>query len=579
MSKLSCLLRMLFDSRAARKRPNPDRSREESEGDPAPTAVPQDPLLPPWRHLLDNDRSLWADAMTQSRHGPRILIANSIPNFHISTNIESLLAVALTLRGAEVHILLCNRALAACQNNKFEKNSPDTIADGTFHDLLCDTCMGRGSAFTDLGLTVHQYSQYLAESDRREINELVRLLPSAEIPGYRHQGLAVGEHAYAGCLRYYGTATLEGQARSDEVLRKYLEAALTTTKIMWRLTSRYSFLAACFHHGIYVPQGPIGEVCRAQDIRVATWNRAYRNRCFMFSHKDTYHHTMLDEPVSTWKSMKFGPEDEQAVLDYLKTRWRGSQDWIPFHVSSDESAETLVRETGVNLKQPIVGMLTNVLWDAQILYSANAFPTQLDWIKTTVAYFAHRPDLQLLIRVHPAEVRSLTASRQFVIEEIQADFPTLPANVFIIPPESNINTYAAMQHCNCAIIYGTKTGVELTSMGIPVIVAGEAWIRNKGLTIDVASQKEYSEILDGLPLAESRLTEEQVREARKYAYHFFLRRMIPLASISPTPEKKIPFEVSIKSLKELLPGVDDGLDLICDGILKGSPYNYHSEQA
>lgn len=538
----------------------------------------RDPLLPPWRRLLDNDRSLWADAMERSRRGPRILIANSIPSFYISTNVESLLAVALTLRGAEVHILLCDRALAACQNTKFRKNPPDAIADGTFHDLLCDGCMQRGSAFTDLGLPVHQYSRYVTESDRREIHEIVESLPSAEIPSYRYQGMAVGEHAYAGCLRYYGTATLEGQSRSDEVLRKYLEAALTTTKALLCLTTRHVYSAACFHHGIYVPQGLVGEACRRQGIRVTTWNRAYRKRCFMFSHDDTYHHTMMNEPVSTWKNMEFGPKREEAILGYLKTRWRGSQDWIPFHVSSDESPDVLVHETGIDLSRPIVGMLTNVLWDAQVLYPANAFPTQLDWIMTTVAYFARRQDLQLLIRVHPAEAHALTASRQFVIEELQKNFPKLPANVFVIRAESNINTYAAMQHCNCAIIYGTKTGVELTSMGIPVIVAGEAWIRNKGLTIDVASQDDYREILDGLPLAESRLTEAQVREARKYAYHFFLRRMIPLASIDPTPEKKIPFEVSAKSLKELLPGVDDGLDLICDGILKDTPYIYRSEE-
>jgi len=154
----------------------------------------------------------------------------------------------------------------------------------------------------------------------------------------------------------------------------------------------------------------------------------------------------------------------------------------------------------------------------------------------------------------------------------------LPANVFVIPPGSNINTYAAMLRCNCVLIYGTKTGVELTSMGIPVIVAGEAWIRNKGLTIDVTSREEYQQVLKGLPLAESRLTEQQVREARKYAYHFFLRRMIPINSIVPTPEEKIPFKVSIESLEKLLPGIDEGLDLVCDGIMNGTPYIYRSEE-
>ena len=101
---------------------------------------------------------------------------------------------------------------------------------------------------------------------------------------------------------------------------------------------------------------------------------------------------------------------------------------------------------------------------------------------------------------------------------------------------------------------------------------------DKGLTIDVSSREEYQQVLEGLPLVKSRLTEEQARKARKYAYHFFLRRMIPVDSIVPTPKKKIPFKVSIESLKELLPGVDDGLDLICDGIMNGAPYIYRSEE-
>ena len=54
-----------------------------------------------------------------------------------------------------------------------------------------------------------------------------------------------------------------------------------------------------------------------------------------------------------------------------------------------------------------------------------------------------------------------------------------------------MSTYALMSLCNSAIIYGTKMGVELTSVGLPVVVAGEAWIRNKGLTHDATTPEEY----------------------------------------------------------------------------------------
>jgi len=128
------------------------------------------------------------------------------------------------------------------------------------------------------------------------------------------------------------------------------------------------------------------------------------------------------------------------------------------------------------------------------------------------------------------------------------------------------------------IIYGTKTGVELTSMGIPVIVAGEAWIRNKGLTVDVSNESEYRKILDKTPLEDFRLSNEIVHEAKKYAYHFFFRRMIPVSVIEPS-EGKVPFRVAAKSLRQLLPGNDRGFDLICNGILWGHSFVYKCEES
>jgi hypothetical protein len=222
-----------------------------------------------------------------------------------------------------------------------------------------------------------------------------------------------------------------------------------------------------------------------------------------------------------------------------------------------------------------VALLTNVMWDAQLHYPANAFESMLDWVLQTIQYFAGRPDLQLLIRVHPAEIRGTARSRQPLVPEIERAFPQLPPNVFVIPPESQISTYAAVATANAAIIYGTKTGVELTSAGIPTIVAGEAWIRNKGLTLDASSPADYFKILDTLPLAE-RMPAEQVTRARQYAYHFFFRRMVPVPCIVPTKAVP-PYKVALDRLDDLLPGRQPGLDVICDGILTGSPFVYPAE--
>jgi hypothetical protein len=49
--------------------------------------------------------------------------------------------------------------------------------------------------------------------------------------------------------------------------------------------------------------------------------------------------------------------------------------------------------------------------------------------------------------------------------------------------------------------------------------------------------------------------------------------MIPVRALDPnTPFG--PYRVKVKSLGELMPASDLGLDLICDGILSGSPFVY-----
>jgi hypothetical protein len=161
-------------------------------------------------------------------------------------------------------------------------------------------------------------------------------------------------------------------------------------------------------------------------------------------------------------------------------------------------------------------------------------------------------------------------------EEIAKCFPTLPENVFVIRPESYVSTYAAMQLCDCALIYGTKMGVELTSVGMPTIVAGEAWIKNKGLTLDAATREEYFSILDRIPLRR-RLDAETIDRAKKYAYHFFFRRMMPL-SFMKRDASALFYKPDIASVDDLAAGRHPTLDRICEGILAHEPFVHPAEE-
>jgi hypothetical protein len=303
---------------------------------------------------------------------------------------------------------------------------------------------------------------------------------------------------------------------------------------------------------------------------VSTWNVAYRKRRFIFSHDDTYHHTLMSEPLSQWEHNELTPAQERELMQYLASRREGMFDWIVFHRPTALNGDDIATKIGLDRHRPVIGLLTNVSWDAQLHYPSNAFANMLDWLVQTCRYFATRPDLQLLVRVHPAEISGFPPSRQPILGELRKHIPVLPPNIIVVPPESGLSTYALMSLCNSAIIYGTKMGVELTSVGLPVVVAGEAWIRNKGLTHDATTPEEYFRILERLPFPE-RLGPAQLARARRYAYHFFFNRMIPLPFIQPKAGYPI-YRLKLESMRHLLPGASEGLDTICDGILGRGPF-------
>lgn len=521
-----------------------------------------------WRALLDASRT-WA-AAKEAATGPRVLIATDLGGYQQGTVLESLLAVALTLRGARLEILLCDADLPACQLTKYAKIPPrKLVRTGTAP--ICPPCVAAGhDAFAPLGLPVRHLGDQLDVSDVLEIKTQVEAMDVARLgdPAAAAES-AVVEHARAGALRYYGLGDLRMESRGEEVLRLYLRAALTTERSMRRLLERETFDVAVFHHGIYVPQGIVGEVCRDRGLRVVNSNPAYRRQTLIFSHGDSYHKTMLSEPTSRWADEPLGPRREVVLDDYLRSRRTGEGDWIHFNTAPDEVAQSVYTETGLDPDKPIVGLLSNVVWDAQLHYGSNAFPGMVEWVRHTIEAFGRRDDVQLLIRVHPAEVTGAVPSRQPLLDEIRSAFPKLPSNVAVVAPESKLSTYVAMDLCDSVLIYNTKTGIELSAVGIPVVVAGEAWIRGKGFSTDVTSVAEYDEVLASLPRGH-RLSPEEVVRARRYAYHFFFRRMIPLPLIESPAQFQ--FDLAVDDVEQLLPGATPGLDTICDGILLSAPF-------
>lgn len=475
----------------------------------------------------------------------KILIATSTGGLWPCSSFESLLAYALILRGASVKILLNDGIVDACQEcESYWLSEKRFIEEG--NKSICNTSFLKAKTMYDsLGIKVLKYSDYVYHSD-------------SEIK------INIDEHARAGALRYLGRGTLDGPIH-NQIYKKYEKASELTKRVIDNLTNKYNFTSVVFHHGIYVPQGIIGDVCREKNIHVINWGPSYRKGTVLFSHNDTYHRTILNDDKNNWSQMKWCSEKNVKLMNYLNSRKTGVNDWISFQNKSDNNKDSIYSSLGIDQNKPIITLLTNVLWDAQLHFKGYIFKSMLDWLFYTIDYFKKNKKVQLVIRIHPGETLGTVPSKQSVYDEIIKKYKSVPKNIFIVKASNDMSTYNLIEISDSCIVYGTKMAIEISCIGKPVIVAGESWARNKGFTIDVDSIDEYKKQLDMLPYG-TMLNNDLVVKAKKFAYYIFFQRMITLNSIKYTKYFS-PFGLNITKTSELLPGNDKGLDLICEGIL------------
>jgi hypothetical protein len=536
-------------------------------------------ILADWRPVLE--RGGWETIRARvaaNPNAPHVVIATTVSGHLAAAQFDALIGVALTLRGVRVTFIGCDAALPACmadQHNWYPNRDRFLSTQGERD--VCRTCHSVGLPYLEqLGLPVLRLSTLIPPGERVAIARTVAAVPTEEIAHWTYHGLAAGEHAMAGALRFHARADLAGAPKAEAVLRAYLNAACLTIAAAETLGSAHPYDAIVAHHGIYVPQGLWVAAAQQAGRRVVTWNPGYRRNSFVLSHGDTYHRTMITEDPALWADTPIEENDRAALIRYLDDRRRGSGDWISFGSGENSVYAESLRRLGLDPGKPTILALTSVTWDAQLHYDSNAFPTQMAWVDATIDAFRGRGDINLIFRIHPAEVTGNIPSEQRLGDYIAAHYPDLPDHVAVVPPSDPTNTYALIEGADTAIIYSTKTGVEIAARGIPVVVAGEAWIRGKGFSLDAVSPADYRVKMQALPLGR-RLSAEQQERAMRYARHFFFRRMVPLPGFEALKGWP-PYRAEVSDLAALMPGADANLDMVCASILSGAPFLAESRE-
>jgi len=120
-----------------------------------------------------------------------------------------------------------------------------------------------------------------------------------------------------------------------------------------------------------------------------------------------------------------------------------------------------------------------------------------------------------------------------------------------------------MEICDLGLIFATKAGIELAALGKPLIVAGESWIRGRGLSVDPTTKQEYFAHLERFSKNPNSLP-TNVEAALKFAHYFFFQKAQKVNSIKALshypylrPQIKKDWELTDPGLLNLIHSIEN----------------------
>lgn len=276
-------------------------------------------------------------------------------------------------------------------------------------------------------------------------------------------------------------------------------------------------------NGLILEMGIVFRVARYLNIPAVTFEFNDQREQIWLAQNTSIMRQDTDYLVEARCHLPMTDEMYERLADLENAR-RGARVWGKskrlWQYVSAQGAEQTRKALGLD-DRPVILLAANVLGDSLTLGRNTFAESMSEWITQTVQYFAKRPEVQLVVRVHPGE--KIVPQAKSMVTVVREALSELPSHIHVIGALDNVNTYDLIEIADLGLAYTTTVGVETAMNGIPVISCGDTHYRARGFTLDPNSWEEYFSMLERVltDLPTHRLNEEQIAKAWNYAYRFF----------------------------------------------------------
>lgn len=412
------------------------------------------------------------------------------------TYLDCILAHAFRTRGYKPTLLLCNDNLDMCLAKQWLSSE----------GAACEICNFMGAEFLQrFGL------------DHTPLGNFDVTTKTYTAKGDEYRGVDIDGIAISSTRAYLKVYNLDRFSESKKIYKRFKKSAKLLTDVAFKLFEQTNYDAVISNNSVYL----VGSVFLSvgKQFEVPGWDIdvGFRDQSLLCGNVQNRSSlpTFPDQRSASERLEKPLSDIESSKIEkFMKNRIDGKDVRFDHAQLSTDSFTPSTDGT-------VYGAFTNLPWDGSLTASdKKSFKNVFSWIDKTISLFKNNPQLNLYIKTHPAEV--LRTTNESFYDYISHNY-SLPKNIKVLSPDTSIDPYDFMTEIDRGLVWNSTTGLEMSYLGIPVIVSGDAHYRGFGFTFDPVDEKEYKEFVlkDDL-----QLSTEMKKIAERYAHYLFIQRHI-----------------------------------------------------
>lgn len=433
--------------------------------------------------------------------------------------LNSLIVCHLQKKGYHAIFLVCDKYLPLCNNERIGKTKED---DGT----ICSNCydpyrvINRETKADTRTLSTYGDSTLLS----KEESIIDKFQTLEDCRAYKFNNHEVGKFTEKSVLRFFYTGSLEESTEHLRVYKKFLASnvryAIAWTNFIKSLDHKPELVL--IYNGTLSFESFIRSHCAERAIDYVTSETYVGTNSWIYKKNNEVMLLNWDEYWGEYIAQEFTTEKRTAAKNFIEGLKGGKEMYAKLN-EEWELDPTLKGEE-------FVALFTNLNFDTSVLGRNPVFESMNDWIYHVIQYWRkNNIQKKLVIRVHPAELKLVSASQDFIGGKIK-EWIGDAKNIVLYDAADKVNSYALIEHMSFGLIYGSTIGMEIAYYGKPCLIGGDAFYKGQNFVMRPLNKAEYFSALDDCLAKNFNLNYTQ-DDVLKFIYFIYFNRVKRLNGI------------------------------------------------